>query len=381
MDASLTKLRAWWFRRQGLDGSIKTISETLTSCGWARSVGGSAPYLGFFARTRAGRQAVDNALANAEIHELPSARNCTHVVAAADYALALKAGEPFSGGEIKVAQKLGVTPAEIDKLAAAVLDALAKTPLDPDGLKAALGSKVRNLGEDGKKKGITTTLPVALGLLQAQGEIRRIPVNGRLDQQRYQYAVWRPNPLAKYRLTQEQTFVELARRYFHWIGPATLAGFQWFSGLGVKAAKAAIEPLKLLEIDGHLLPPDLADAFAAFKAPKAPQYALVGSIDSSLLLRRDLKSMMDEQDLLASAMELPSHAILANGRIAGLWEFDPETGTIAWATFGKSDSALKKAVQEMEDFIRTDLGDARSFSLDSPKSRAPRIAALRASGR
>ncbi len=28
-------------------------------------------------------------------------------------------------------------------------------------------------------------------------------------------------------------------------------------------------------------------------------------------------------------------------------------------------------------FVREELGDARSFSLDSPKSRAPRIAGLR----
>jgi hypothetical protein len=31
----------------------------------------------------------------------------------------------------------------------------------------------------------------------------------------------------------------------------------------------------------------------------------------------------------------------------------------------------------MEEFVRSQLGDARSFSLDSPKSRAPRVEALR----
>ena len=384
------KLRAWWFHRQGLTRTLNTISETLTQCGWARSVGGSGPYLGFFARVRASRDGVDSALAQAEIHELPSARNCTHVVAAADYALALKAGEAFAGNEMKVARKLGVTDAEIDKLAVAVVDALAQGPLDPDGLKVFLGGKVRNLGEEGKKKGITTTLPLALGNLQALGEIRRIPVNGRLDQQRYKYAQWRPNPLTRCKLTPEEVFVELASRYFHWIGPATLAEFQWFSGLGVKAAQAAVEPLHLVESEGgRLLPPDLADELAAFKIQKEPIYALVGSIDSVLLLRRDLKSMIDGEDLrslvqgergrieLGSLAELPSHAILDRGRIVGLWEYDPESESIAWATFGKADAAVKKAVQETECFVRSDLGDARSFSLDSPKSRAPRIAALR----
>ena len=376
------KLPAWWFHRQSLDQTC-AISDSLTRCGWARSVGGSTPYLGFFARCRASRPAVDDAIARAQIHELPSARGCTHVVASADYALALKSGEPFADGEMKVARKLGVTDSEIDKLGVAVFDALGKGPLDPDGLKAVLGGKVRNLGEEGKKKGVITTLPLALGRLQTEGEIRRIPVNGRLDQQRYRYAIWRPNPLTNYKLTPEETFHDLARRYFEWIGPATLAEFQWFSGLGVKAAKAAVDPLRLVEIDaGRLLPPKLADEFATFKTPKDPQYALVGSIDSVLLLRRDLESLIGDQDpgslLKDGIAELPSHAILDRGRIVGLWEYDPATESVAWATFRKPDAALKKTVQAMEAFVRTDLGDARSFSLDSPKSRAPRIAALRA---
>ena len=84
--------------------------------------------------------------------------------------------------------------AEIEKLCAEVLKVLAKGPLDPEELRKAAGGAVRNLGEEGKKKGLATTLPVALSILQAAGEIRRVPVNGRLDQQRYRYALWRPNP-------------------------------------------------------------------------------------------------------------------------------------------------------------------------------------------
>jgi hypothetical protein len=75
---------------------------------------------------------------------------------------------------------------------------------------------------------------------------------------------------------------------------------------------------------------------------------------------------------------LPGHAIVDRGRLMGRWEFDTDTGTIAWASFVPRDKALEKAVREMETFVREDLGDARSFSLDSPTSRAPRIEALRA---
>ena len=84
-----------------------------------------------------------------------------------------------------MAAKLGVTEKEVDKLCDAVVSALAKGPLDPDGIRDATGKASRSLGEEGKKKGLTTTLPLALGRLQATGDIRRVPLNGRLDQQRY----------------------------------------------------------------------------------------------------------------------------------------------------------------------------------------------------
>ena len=75
--------------------------------------------------------------------------------------------------------------------------------------------------------------------------------------------------------------------------------------------------------------------------------------------------------------DLPSHAILDRGRIVGLWEYDTATESIAWVAFIKKDKALQDAVARTEQYVREQLGDARSFSLDSPKSRAPRIAALR----
>ncbi len=389
------KIRAWWFHRQGLDGALKktSIADSLGVCGWARSVGGSSPYLGFFARHGARRQDVDDAIARVEIHELPAARGCTYVVPAADYPLALRVAGSRPDSEMKVAQKLGVTLDEVDKLGVAIMDALRdRASLDPDGLKHALGAHVRSLGEEGRKKGLATTLPVALGRLQVQGQIRRIPINGRLDQQRYRYQSWEPSPLATAPPDSEPVHTTLARRYFDWTAPASLSEFQWFSGLGVKAAKAAIDPLHMAEIEANrLLPAHLADEFSAFKTPKDPHYALVGSIDGMFLLRRDLKSLTADEDLhslvqgdkggveLGSVADLPSHAILDRGRIIGLWEYDPATQSIAWATFGKSNPSVKKAVADMEEFVTTDLGDARSFSLDSPKSRAPRIAALQAS--
>ena len=391
MDQS--KIRAWYAHRQGVDGSFagKHPAEILGRVGWARSLGGVGPYLTLFARAGLSREAVDASVSKLEVHELPSARACTYVLPASDFALGLALGRSFNG-EWKVAEKLGVPKKEIDKLCEGVVAALEKKPLDPEELRETLGKLVRNLGEAGKKKGLATTLPVALERLQSSGEIRRVPVNGRLDQQRYKYTLWRSNPLRGFKFSTEEAFVELARRYFAWIGPATLADFQGFSGLGVKAAKAAVKPLRLEPLENGderlMLPHDRA-ALDSFKTPKDPHYVLTSSIDSIILLRRDVKALLDAKDMernvmvdkktqrLGTVTDLPSHAIFDRGRLVGLWEYDPETQSIAWSAFTKKEKALEDAVARTEAYVRDQLGDARSFSLDSPKSRAPRIAALR----
>ena len=382
----VAKLRAWRAHRQGLDGRLSGAApaDVLARTGWARSVGGINPYLTLFARAGISRAAAGSAVADLEIQELPAARNCTYVVPGCDFALALKAGQAMSGSEMNVARKLGVTDKEVDKLCDSVLKALGSGALDPDQIRGAVGKAARSLGPEGQKKGLSSTLPLALGRLQAEGEIRRIPANGRLDQQRYRYALWKPNPLAKFKLTAEETYTELARRFFAWIGPATAAEFQAFAGVGVKAGKAAMEPLDLVaaaEDDARLIQRGDRAKLARFQRPKEAHYVLVSSLDAIALLRRNVADLAAPEDLQLNlqiaAVDLPHHAILDRGRLVGLWEYDPQSESIVWRAFGAKEKAMREAVARTEAFVREELGDARSFSLDSPKSRAPRIEALR----
>jgi hypothetical protein len=386
--------RAWWWHRQGLDGSLEGASPAavLERSGWARSVGGASPYLTFFSRAGLSRTAVDAAVAALGVHELPAARGCTYVVPVSHYRLALLAGRGFDD-EQAIARKLGVTDEEIGRLCEAIVRALKGGPLEPAAIKQAVGGACRDLGEAGAKKGLGSTLPVGLARLQAGGAIRRVPTNGRLDQQRYRYAAWSPSPLQGSLASPEDVHVDLARQFFSWIGPARLADFQKFAGLGVKQAKIAVTALRLtaVDADGEWLMhgPD-AEAFAHFRLPTTPQYALVGSLDALVLLRRDIAALLDLGDTdrrvpvgkgaapaLGGLSDLPSHGILDRGRLVGLWEYDTDTQSIAWWAFGAKDKALDAAVARTEAYVREELGDARSFSLDSPTSRAPRIAALR----
>src|SRR5262250_2640654 len=143
MDQS--QMRAWWWHRQGLDGTLTGSSpaEVLERSGWARSIGGVGPYLTLFSRAATSREAADAAMTRLEIHELPSARGCTYLVPSADFALGLKVGEEFGKAEMKVAYKLGVTDKEIDKLSDAVVKALSKGPLDPNQIREATGGASR----------------------------------------------------------------------------------------------------------------------------------------------------------------------------------------------------------------------------------------------
>jgi DNA glycosylase AlkZ-like len=389
-----SKLRAWWSHRQALDSSQKTKSgrEILYNTGWARSLGGVGPYLTLFARNGESREVTDRALARLEIHELPSARGCTYVVPREDFALALNASRAFNSADLKTVAKLGVAERDIDKLCDTVAKALSSSELEPDELRKVLGGAVRNLGEEGKKKGVTTTLPVALGLLQSGGVIRRIPTNGRLDQQRYRYALWNPNPLSKVRMSDEEIALELARRFFRWIGPATLGEFRTFSALSAKLCTAALNELGLVKIDldeERWMFPEDREAFESFVEIKESNYVLVSGLDGITHLRRNVSSLLEGSDSkkkvfiekgykeVGDLNYLPSHGIFDRGRLVGLWEYDPASESIAWTSFVKKNQALEEAVKKTEDYVRNQLGDARSFSLDSPKSRAPRIKALR----
>jgi hypothetical protein len=286
----------------------------------------------------------------------------------------------------------GVTDKEIDKLSAKVVDAVAKQPLDPAAIREAVGDAARSLGPEGKKRGLTTTLPIALGLLQSRGEIRRVPIDGRLDSQRYRYTRWSPSPLAKSKLDDGQIALELATRFFRWGGPATAAQLAWWSGLGVKAARAAAAEIGVVPVadgDERMLFPDDCDALLSTKPPKDARFSFVSLLDNLVHLRREVATSLDDDDAkrkmpgdpknraIGGLADLELHPITDRGRIIGLWDWDGQNGELVTKTFASAPPSLREAAASFAAYVKSDLGDVRSFSLDSPESRAPRIAALK----
>jgi hypothetical protein len=382
-------LRVWAWHRQGLDGALVggTSQEVLAMAGWARSVGGANPYLTLFARAGIRRGQVDADVRELRIHELPTARGCTYVLGREDFDWALSLGKSAEEA-FRVLARLGVDRGEITLLEEQILHVLgeADAPLDPRQLKEELGESVRNLGEEGKKKGAATTLPTALGLLQADGRIRRVPVNGRLDQQRYAYTPW---GLPATRLDAEGAREELMRHYLGWTGGATLKQSQWFTGFTLTDSKAALAAVGAVQVPTAgsdvlwMLPPDV-ERLADFSPPEGEQIQLLAGTDSLVLHRRNAADLFAEEDrgrkllnaTLALQADLPDHPVFDRGRIIGLWQYDPGRERIAAWLFAGRTPAVDQRIAEVEAWIREDLGDFRSFSLDSPASRQERINAL-----
>lgn len=123
---------------------------------------------------------------------------------------------------------------------------------------------------------------------------------------------------------------------------------------------------------------------AAFEVPSAEDIQLLSGSDSLVLLRRNSADLFNEAaksavaGMCGSALaaDLSAYLILDRDRIIGLWQYDPENSRIAWWTFAPASPAVHQRIGQVEQWITEDLGDFRSFSLDSPTSRAKDISKL-----
>jgi hypothetical protein len=370
--------------------SVEPMSpvEVVKRCGWLRSVGSANPYLAIHARSGASRAEIERAIADVELVELTAARGCTYYVPRDDAAVALRlAAAGNCQAEFKMAERhLGVSESEVARLADSIARALEQGPLDPRAISTSV-KEVRHLGEEGKKKGMTTTLSLGLSRLQLGGRIRRLPQDGRLDTERYRYTLWIDGPQPS-SLSEEAMAAEVARRYFGWAGPATEKEFREFSGLSAKLAKEAMAGLAPCPDDPSrfMLPEDVS-AYEATQSTDG-RVVLLSSIDPWLHSRRNLPTLLDPSEAdrrvpygksladATSLRDLDSHPIVQDGVLIGLWEFDHERQEIAAWTWRPS-AEVATAVRETSEWIAKELGDFRSFSLDSPKSRIPRVELLR----
>lgn len=384
-----TRLASFLSERQGLNHrSEQTNVEVLRNSGWARSVGGANIYLSLFSRNGSTAREAEADVKEDSFAEFATVRGCTYFLPKAHYQIGIKCGQGFNeASTFRTAQnKLGFTETDLKALNEAILKALEQGEADTNELKKRLGSVVKNFGELGKKVGQTTSLSIGLLSLQAQGMIRRIPVGGRLDAQNYLYCLFENAPAVDDSFTKEEAYRQLAELYWGWMGFASLAHFQWFSGLSKKVVTESVQTLNLQILDGTdlLATEETLNQFSSYKVPTNSCCRLISSLDSLILARRDLSLHMKQVDASnplftqdRGLQDLSHNAVVDRGRIIGVWEYDVETQEIVHACVEPLQDELQKEIESTQNLIRNELGDARSFSLDSPKSRKPSIEKIR----
>jgi hypothetical protein len=401
-ELSLEQLRTAWLERQGLTARIDGgVAGAVRTAGWMHSAGSAGPYVSLRARLGLGRAAVDRAVfQERQVLEVPTGRG-TMLVPAEDAPLALHMARRFFARHFqKLTVACRISERELQTLAGAVLAIVrqGRQELTPEELRDHLPRDfVRDLGDAGRKLGEASTLSAALRRLQIDGKILRVASARRLDTARYGYVPFEGAPV-----DPGSALRELAARFFRWAAPATLKEFAWWATLSQREAKEAAGPLGLVpvKVAGRgeaLLFEDEVPRLGARRVPDRDAVLLLPFRDNYLHFRRGLEVFLaprerdarvrDWRNRPAKAAEeesLHHHAIIAGGRLAGVWEYDPGEGRVVYGLFGALTAAgqrkLAARAGELEDFIRADLGDLKFYSMDTERNRKQRIEALHESG-
>lgn len=401
----VTRARGHWLRTQGLARPAPIDpAVAIARTGWLRTIGGVDVYLALRSRI-AGltRVQVDAAVARGSLRVGPAVRGCIYLVPEADLPLALRTAELLSARRTaRDLEKVGVEQAELDAVGEAVLEAVESGPLTTRRIAGALPEgAVRSLGDIGKKVGLTTTLPSALRALEFAGRLERLPVDDRLDHERY---VWQRPEVAPDLEGQPRDLKGIARplaeRFFRFAGPATLAEFCKWSGLNKGQAKAGIAAAELapVRIEGYAdeawIDPEALDALTAAE-PVDSGVRLLNFADNYLSLRSTPSAFVDPAHTgrtanswgrgvkpIGESQYLHTRALLHGDRLAGSWEWDPDAEAVAAVPFAPlpADDAerLEAAAAELTRFLSEEMGHARSTSIDSDGKLRERAALVRA---
>jgi hypothetical protein len=374
------------------------LPAQLAAAGHLRTLGGADVYLAARARfPKLRRSDLDSLVADAEFCVTPAARGCIYLVPQQDRALCLSVARDLSRArDERDAKKAGIRPGELDAVAEAAVAALrTQGPLTTDGLRRELGPNVvRSLGDAGKKVGVSSTLPPALRLLEFAGRIVRTPVDGQLDHEKYEWRATDRDPFADAALPEDAP-ARHGRLLEHFVaraGVTTLPLFAAWSGLAQRDAKLALahaehELVAAEGLDDEALATPQLGSLLKKLAKADEQIALLPFEDNLVHLAGGLGAFVDSaaHDLkvptwgdmkqknaterLGDAKHVMFRSILAEGRVCGFWEYDPDTQDVVTHLFDPPGKAVRTAIGEaaadLATFLRGQLGHGHSFSLDT----------------
>ena len=383
-----------------------TLARVLERIAFVRTLGGVDAYLALRARIPTLKKAaLDRAVDRQEARIVPSVRGCIYLVPESEVGPSMRAADLLSRDRFeRDAQKAGIRPGEVETLARTV-GALIESdgPFTTDALRRALpAGVVRSLGETGKKVGVSSPLPQALRLLEFAGRIERTTEGGRLDTERYAWRATKGAGTAPTGTTGSEDadatdlWKHFARIFFRAAGLATVGQLAAWIGIPKRDTAAAIEglPLRPAEIQGE------SEAFLLWEEPRSAGEAAADAVaflpfDDNLTALHDGPAILVDEahhDLevpqwggkdttLGASRHMAFRSFVADGKIAGFWEYDPDAKTVLTGWFAKPKPAARKAVAEgaasLAAFNAGELGHARSFSLDTDDELRERIGRMR----
>lgn len=392
--ARLTTLAA-----QGLGTPGSALVPTVERTGFVRTLGGADGYVALHQRVAGLRTAdVHAALGSGAVRVTPAVRGCMYLVAGRDAPHALRlAGQLLAAPRAREFEKAGIRPGELDALVDEMVKVLDRSgPLTTDELRRALPAEaVRSLGDAGKKVGITSTLPPALRVAELANRIERTPEEQRLDTERYR---WRALPAAAPAATEEPAalLARVAEIFFRAAGVSTVKAFAEWAGVPQRDAATALERVDLVavEVAGEKQPRralraaleldrDAARAAVAFLPFEDNVFATQGGPamlvdDAHLGIEVPTWGSGGRPSTLGEAKHLGQRSVVAEGRLVGFWEFDPDARKVVHACFDDVAAATKKklaaAAAALGTFLADDVGHGRAHALDSDDELRKRLA-------
>src|SRR6266852_3093984 len=349
--------REEWLARQ-FPGESLSVGEIVPRTGWLHSAGGTGPYLSLKARNRTfTRQHIDDSVyRRLDLIELPAVRDSMMLVPKGDLALALAAGHRSFLARIRQFPN-------VDPLADRIVKTIGDGVRSPEALRDEIPPKlITNLGRAGRKMGFASTLPIALRLLQVQGRVVRLAEDFRLDAKRYFYRRWPDSiPIGQ---PPEDIDGALAERFLAWAAPASADDFAFWAGITKTAAKKALS--------GAPPPPAAGSGRGVILLPFRDNYFTLHRDLTPFAKGIELLDMSNKPAPIERLTTLHHNAIVVDGQLRGIWEYDKDAAKIVWKMFRRT-PGVEKAVSETEKFIREELGDHKYYAFDHGRIRQLRL--------
>ena len=384
----------------------RSIVQVLEETGFVRTLGGSDVYLAVRARVPGmRREELEGVVEAHEAQIVPAVRGCMYLVPRRDVPLALRMADVVSRSRHERDQeKAGIRPGEVEEVGRAVLQALRESgPLTTDALRKALPpGTVRSLGDAGKKVGLSSPLPPALRMLEFDGHVERTLEGRRLDSERYRWRAAASSPFAGVQVPADPVdlFAGMARIFFRAAGLGTQKDFAGWAGISQRDAKAAVERAGVLPVtvDGedevHYLLEERRDLPEA-SADAVSAVAFLPFEDNLVHLHGGPARVVDEAHhampvpvwgssettTIGEARHMSLRSVVAEGKVSGFWEYDPDAREVVYRGFDGLSAATRKkldaAALDLSHFLADEIGHGRSFTLDTDEELRKRSARIR----